>query len=721
MTQEQLADRSGVSSRTIGDLEGGRVNRPHRSTVALLADALGLAGADRAAFERSAHDAAWADEAQHPVPRALPRAPAPFVGRDDEVDALDAAHERAAGAPVVIAGMAGIGKSALAVHWAHRIAAKYPDGQLFVDLRGYDPNRAPLTPQEAVGQLLTQLEGPDSTLPSGFDEQVARYRSRLAGTRTLVLLDNAASSDQVRPLLPGNDACAVVVTGRVRLDGLVALDGARTVSLRPLTHTASVALIRAVAGTADDEDVDQLASLCGYLPLALRVAAARLAADHEPAAALVSGDLGALAVEDDNVGAVFDTTYRALSPELRHTLALLGLPPGDSLSLEAIAALVGTDHATARERVLALCDSYLLGEARPGRYGMHDLVVLYARRLAGGLPEPERRAALRRLLDFYVTTALAADTRLRVRPRPFEFEPAATSLPPVLPDRASAMAWFADEYPTIVALLHHARTDGGGAGGWGAGAWRLTYAMNPFVDRRFLFAEWIPLLEEAVRAVAAEEQPPLVRCAMLNLLGIAHGQLGRHEEALPRFEESLRLCDPDNLPRRAAYLTNIGTTHSAIGDHDRAIQAHRAALLLRQQVKDPRGEAYSLLGMAESYRRAGLYADAFRTVDLAMESSEQRGDRETQSLVWRCRAETAEAAGDPEAARISYERWLATAEALADRSDIALAHHGLGRMSAATDPARARVHLRYAHRILTEIGHPLADEVAATLRGVVTR
>lgn len=284
LTQEQLAERSGISARTITDVECGRVARPRRTTVRRLAEALGLDADARTAFEEAALRSRWTGPDAHPaagstaaVPHALPRPSVPFTGRAQEMARLRKIHAESPGAPLMVTGVAGVGKTALAVVFAHEMSKEFPDGQLFIDLHGHDPSHPALEPYEAVARAVTMIEGSDAVVPRTLDEAAARYRSDLAGSRTLVVVDDATSAEQIRPLLPGSTACPVVVTSRRPLHELVALDGARVVGVDVLGPADATTLIAELVGHRDGRaNAARLAALCGYLPSALRSAAADL-------------------------------------------------------------------------------------------------------------------------------------------------------------------------------------------------------------------------------------------------------------------------------------------------------------------------------------------------------------------------------------------------------------------------------------------------------------
>jgi DNA-binding SARP family transcriptional activator len=407
------------------------------------------------------------------VPAQLPRAPSGFAGREDELARLAALlpadPSRAEPAVAVLVGPAGVGKSALAVLWAHRVADRFPDGQLFASLRGFDPRHAPLDAADVLTQFLLVLGVDPDDVPADLDERAGLYRSILAARRVLVVLDDARDSDQVHPLLPGGSSSLVVVTSRVRLDGLVARTGARVQVLGTLAADAAEQLLENMAGTPaqgrDRELRRRLARLCGHLPLALRIAGARLTGSPQWSVAdLVAeladerGRLSALDIEDSDtsVRAALDVTYRSLRPEHAHTVALLSLFPGAMIGPYAVAALCGVDVAQARRRLRTLAGSFVVTETSREVFVMHDLVRLHALERAGHeLSEVDIAAARSRLLRYYLVGADLAGRQLRpARP---DGPPAAEEFPdvphPPITSPAAAGDWIAQEWANLLAIV----------------------------------------------------------------------------------------------------------------------------------------------------------------------------------------------------------------------------------------------------------------------------
>jgi hypothetical protein len=417
LTQEQLAERSGVSVGTIRGVEAGRIRRPRSASIQLLVEALDLTGQQRMALTAVARGGAAeaappSDSPYRPtavgavVPAQLPAGLVDFTGRADCLKRLD---ELLPDDPVswpatavisAIVGMAGVGKTALAVHWAHRAADRFGDGQLYVNLHGYSAGQ-PLPPIQALVQLLGALGVEPNKVPEGVESAAALYRSLLAGRRVLVVLDNARDSAQVRPLLPGSAGCLVVVTSRDRLSGLVAIEAAYPFSLGLLSTAEARQLLARRLGrarvSAEPVAVDEIATWCARLPLALTIVAARVATHPDFPLAAVAAELrdtpSVLDALDDgepatNVRAVFSCSYRTLGTEASRLFRLLGLHPGPDLAAPAAASLADVPIQRVRPLLAELARAHLIAEHTPGRYVLHDLLRAYATELTHTMERP---------------------------------------------------------------------------------------------------------------------------------------------------------------------------------------------------------------------------------------------------------------------------------------------------------------------------------------------
>jgi hypothetical protein len=481
LTCRELAARTGWSHAIIGEYLAGTALPPTDRFDQLIQ----LLGATRAELGPLATARDRVEELRRPrrvtmvaapaepavpadrVPRELPAAVAGFVGRHDQLAELDqfaAAGAAGTGLPIAaICGGAGVGKTALALQWAHRRASDFPDGQLYVDLRGFS-SRRPLSAVEALGRFLHALGVEPGRILAGVDERASRYRTTLAGRRMLVVLDNASSAEQVRPLLPGGGGCMVVVTSRDSLAGLVAADGAQRIQLDVLTEAEGVQLLSALT-TASPEDRHALARLCGGLPLALRVAAELAAARPDDSLAELRDGDSQLALLDaggeNTVRCVLSWSYLRLSPGAARLFRLLGADPGPTLSIAAAASLAGVPLTTVRHELAELTRAHMVSEVSPGRYAPHVMLRAYASDLLGRETADDRKLAILRLLDHYLHTAARAEWTLGPsRPSVDPVKPAPGVVPGDVGSPARAEAWLAAERRSLLAAARLARDNG---------------------------------------------------------------------------------------------------------------------------------------------------------------------------------------------------------------------------------------------------------------------
>jgi tetratricopeptide (TPR) repeat protein len=554
------------------------------------------------------HGARSAGTRPEPVaPRELPGPVPQFVGRTAELAHLTGMLEQAiADRPrtlviSAIAGMAGVGKTALAVQWAHQEADRFPDGQLYVNLRGYDPGQ-PMSPADALGGFLRSLGVAEPDIPAGAADRAARYRSLLAGRRMLVMIDNARDADQVRPLLPGTPSCAAVVTSRDALTGLVARDGARRLDLGLLPPAEAVTLLRTLIGgrvDAEPETAVTLAGYCARLPRALRVAAERAAAQPGVSLADVTSELAdqqerldLLDAAGDRltaVRAVFSWSLQHLDSGAAHAFRLLGLHPGTDFDAYAAAALTGTALGQARRLLDRLARAHLIQPASTGRYGMHDLLRAYAAdRAADQESEQDRWAALTRLLDHYLATAAAAArTLFRGDPDQPSPPPPAGPVPPVA-SPAAALAWLDAQRSTLVAVAAHAADNGWPGHAIGLGATIFRYLdVGHFTDAAAMHGH--------ARRAAARVGDRAAEAAALTMLGAANAAQGRFGEATSHLEQALALyrADGDRVGEARA-LGHLGAADYCQGRYQQSASRHRKALAICLEVGDRAGEAREL-------------------------------------------------------------------------------------------------------------------------------
>jgi transcriptional regulator with XRE-family HTH domain len=431
LSQEELAERSGLSPHTISNLERNLTRWPYRDTLQRLADGLGLRDEARAAFTtaaglrrgRAAIVPAPAETASAEG-RVVP-APVPgFAGRQHELKLLSELLDEPGGTAVIAAvgGTAGVGKTALAVYWAHQVAAEFPDGQLFVNLRGFDPAGTPVIPADAVRVLLEALDVPPDRLPATVEAQLGLYRSLLAGKRMLLVLDNAHDETQVRPLLPGSPTCRVVVTSRNQLTGLAAIEATGPLTLDVLTETEAFGLLGQRLGadrvSSDPGAAEQIITSCARLPLALSIIAARAAMRPDLPLTQIAADLAAhpgleaFTTGPDpaaDIRTALSWSYQQLDADTARAFRLTGLHPGPDFDQHAIAALTATRPEQAGHMLAILARGSLIQPAGPGRHSMHDLLRGYARELTAAQDsDDERRTALTRLFDHYLAAAVTA-------------------------------------------------------------------------------------------------------------------------------------------------------------------------------------------------------------------------------------------------------------------------------------------------------------------------
>jgi DNA-binding SARP family transcriptional activator len=584
-----------------------------------------------------------AAEPQRVKPRELPSAVPGFTGRSSELEALtrllDQPGERAPGAVVIsaIGGTAGVGKTALAVHWAHHAARRFPDGQLYVNLRGYDPGQ-PVAATDALAGFLRSLGVPGPDIPPEADQRAARYRSFLAGRRILVVLDNAGSADQVRPLLPGSPACTVLVTSRDALAGLVARDGATRLELDVLQLEEAVALLRTLIGArvdAEPEAAAELAGQCCRLPLALRVAA-ELAVTR-PAASLagLAAELADLRTRLDllqaggdpgtQVRTVFSWSYRSLDPDAARTFRLLALHPGPDVDPYAAAALTCTTVPQARRALDVLARAHLLSLASPGRYGTHDLLRGYARELSSSVDTgDELRAALTRLFDYYLYTAAAAmdtlfPTEHHRRPR----VPPPTTPVPSLADPVVAREWLDGERAALVAAVGHTA-----AHGWPGHTTRLADTLYTYFGNGGHMSEALTISSHALGAARCTRDH-VAEATALNMIGTVNWDQSRFQQAADHYEQALTLYRAaGERAGEAVVLGNLGLVESELGDCEKGARHQQAAVVIYRDIGDRLGEATALGDLGLSWRKQGRYQEAVDYYGQSLALFREIGDRQ---------------------------------------------------------------------------------------------
>jgi DNA-binding SARP family transcriptional activator len=685
-----LAEYAGPAGEPEPEPEPGERVMP--SEEAELAEGAGPAGV-------AAVGAPGADSAAAPVrPAQLPADVAGFTGRagylerlDAQLPAVGAADPPAvAVALTVITGTAGVGKTALAVHWGHRVADRFAGGQLYVNLHGHAAG-PPLRPIEALAGFLRAVGVPPDQVPADVEQAAALYRSTLAGRRMLLVLDDAAGPEQVRPLLPGAAGCLVLVTSRERLSGLAARDGASRLELDVLDPDEAGTLLRRTLGpgrvNAEPAAAAELAAACAHLPLALRIAAARLAdAPGRPIAAAVAeltGDdrLAALQADSDPQAAVrvaFERSYSALAAPARRMLRLVGLLPGPDLTPDAATALAAVAPAEIARQLDRLAGAHLLTQPAPGRYGCHDLLRSYATERAHEVDSAaDRTAAVRRLLDWYLRRVDAAAGLLypeMVRlPGPAALAPASSGQPtagrPADPagssaaaaptadgldgcppdagfaDHTAALAWLDAERPNLVAAVRHATTHGPAPA-----AWLLADALRGYLWMSRHTVDWLEVAGAGLAAATSVGDRQAQAALRLNL-GMANYCLGRHPAALEQLTASAELAEQAGwLTGWGASLANLGIVHGDMGEPQRALEHITQSLTLYEQAGYALGRGAAISNLSVVHLELGHLAEAVGWATRALDHSHRVCSPDGQATGLLNLAEATRALGRPRAA-----------------------------------------------------------------------
>jgi DNA-binding SARP family transcriptional activator/Tfp pilus assembly protein PilF len=650
-------------------------------------------------------------------PSLLPAAVPGFTGRALELRALSAAAERPGRLVVitVIGGTAGVGKTALAVHWARQASADFPDGQLYVNLRGFGPAE-PVSATEALRAFLDALQVPAAQIPSSLDGRHALYRSLVEGKRILVVLDNARDPSQVRPLLPASPTTLVVITSRAELASLVVTEGAGQISLDILTDADAHQLIAGRIGAArlaaEPAAADELIQLCAGLPLALAITAARAAAHPRfTLAALTAelrdarGRLDALSTGEDatDVRAVFSWSYQNLQPPAARMFRLLGLHPGPDIAAPAAASLAGLPLPLTRRLLRELARGHLLAEPSPGRYAFHDLLRAYAAEQAAAADsEAARRAALHRVLDHYLHTAHAAAVLINSARGPLDLPPAQPgAAPETFDSHVEALAWFEAEHQVLLAAAAVAAESGFDVHAWQL-PWTLTdhlefhrlwhdiaaiqdialaaaerlgdTAAQANVHRsvgrvRFQLSAWDDArahLSQALRLY--QDLGDGVGQARVHLsIGKAVERIGRPDEALGHARQALTLFEAaDNRPGQARALNNIGWYHAMLGDHRQALMRSRQALGLQRELGDRCGEANTWDTLGFSHQHLGQLAKSASCFRQAISLFADMGDRCGEAEVLIHLGEVHQASGSRQAAITVWRQALEILDELED-------------------------------------------------------
>ncbi|HEY1914635.1 MAG TPA: BTAD domain-containing putative transcriptional regulator [Streptosporangiaceae bacterium] len=648
------------------------------------------------------------------IPRQLPAGTRHFAGRGEALKALTELADEAAGSShatviSVIDGPAGIGKTALALHFAHQVAERFPDGQLYVNLRGYDPAGPPVTPAEAVRLFLDALSVPAARIPAGLEAQAGLYRSLLAGQRMLVLLDNARDDDQVRPLLPASPGCLVIVTSRGQLASLVTAEGALPLTLDVLGDTEAHELLTRRLGPervgADPDATGELIRLCARLPLALSIAAARTSGRAGLSLAGLTADLrdasGRLDALDAghttaNARAVFSWSYQQLDSAAARLFRLIGLHPGPDISAAAAASLAGLTPTEGRRRLGELTRAHLIAEHAPGRFTCHDLLRAYAAELTrsadGGT---ERRDATSRMLDHYLHTAHTAALQLHSDLWPITLGPPQPGTQPEhIAGTGQALSWFQSERRVLMAAIAWAVEEG-----FDTQAWQIAWALARFLDMRGRWHDWI--ITEQIALQAAERLgDPVAQASAHQNFGFASARLGNYDDAYAHLELAVKLhvergdhagqayarnalaitlnfqdrneealiqaqqalasyTAVGDRPGRALTLNSAAWFLAMLGEHEQALSYSEQAADLFRELGDRDGMADALHSLGYAHQQLGRHAEAIARYQQALELHREIGGRWGVAETLGHLGDTHHAAGYPQEARAAWEESIA--------------------------------------------------------------
>ncbi|MFB7600741.1 tetratricopeptide repeat protein [Streptomyces sp. NPDC056160] len=720
LTLEGLAAASGVSVRAISDMERGR-SLPRQGTLVELMDALEPDEETRRRLVRAS--------ARHTrdVPRQLPPDLAVFRGRDEALTTARALTAQVAerGGCVVIAavgGLAGVGKTTLAVHWAHQVADRFPDGQLYVNLRGFEDAGEPLDAGEALGGFLSALSVARDELPTGTEQRSALFRERVAALRLIVLLDNARDAEQVRPLLPASAGCLTVITSRNRLSGLAATDAASLIGLDVWTEAEAVTALAARIGEercrAEPEATAELVRLCGCLPLAVAVVGAQLSAAPRMLLRRAAGELAETrldALEADerrtDVRAVFSWSYRALGAPTARFFRHLALHPGPAVSAEAAASLAGVEMLQARRHLRELTAASLLSRDASGRYVLHDLVRAYGAELVDQAGD-DRLAALTRLLDYLRHNAHAASGALSTRLGTALAEvPAEGVVRVAIGTHAEALDWFRQEESAVMAsvsALDDPRLL--------ASRTRLTADWEGYFAIMGRWDEEISVQRISLDAALVLRDPVAIarNCGMLARALTETGQVRAADETVELMLAQLPRLAP---AERASTQRCVAWVRGSQGRLSEAVDHARSALDLYRTLDQPSHVARELNAVGWYLALLGEYREAIAMCEEALPILRKNGNRRNEAATWDSIAYARQHLGDLDTAVADYGRALALYEEVLDTygqvevlDRLASAHLERG------DADQARVHWNRAADLLDATGSPQADEMRAKTR-----
>ncbi|MGW1682700.1 ATP-binding protein [Saccharopolyspora sp. NPDC002376] len=653
-----------------------------------------------------------------PVPQQLPPAPGGFVERGEQLTKLGAGFREQPGAsqsgPLItlLCGTAGVGKTALAVHWAHQVSADFPDGQLYVDLRGYGPNQ-PLDPGEVLASFLRALGTPTTEVPDDLAERAALYRSLLAGRRVLVVLDNACAENQVRPLLPGSSSCRVLVTSRRVLSSLVVGEGAEVVSVDLLNYPTALELLRTLIGSRVDEEpaaADSLIRSCARLPLALRVAGQAACLRPSMSLADLADDLtdrdtqlDVLGEDDPSTSArtVFSWSYEQLPRDAARAFRALGVYPGHDFDAYALAALLDITPRAAGRAIDALVRAHLVLDPRSGRFDVHDLLRAYAEEVAEQRDSAaDRSSAVRRLFDYYLHTADKADRV--ITPHRYRIPLDGDARPSqAMDDHDSALAWLDTERPNTTAIFRV--TDSA----LDSSLWQLAYTLRGYYFLSKQWKDWTQTHELTLEATQRAGNR-YAEAQTRNNLGLALLEQGQWDAAAEQYDKARELFEAvDDIHGVSNALANRATVLHYRGDHEAALHENERALVCYEKTGSRRNAAITLRSMALIEVDLKRFAAATTRLERALDLFGELGLQLDAAMALNCLGEAHQQAGNQGEAEQAHEQAVSLSNECGSRFEYARAHHGLGRIAAGCGRiSEAESHWEEALAHYTALGAP---------------
>lgn len=712
LTQEDLAETAGISARSVSDLERGISATARKDTARRLADALNLTREKREEFEAAAfgqvHTAAMV--------RTLPREPVSFTGRDEELEQLVGAAAGARGVVEIhaIGGMAGVGKTALAVHAAYRVAGLFPDGQLFLPLHGHSFGQQPVTPKDALGMLLLASGVAAADIPADMTARTTMWRSRTAEKKLLVILDDAVSSEQVRPLIPGAWSSLVVVTSRRRL---IDLEDSRAISLDALSVREAALLFVRLVDRPDVEaaapEAEEIAQLCGCLPLTIGLQARRL--HHHPTWTVVDladelrEERGRLTLTQPDtlpVSSAFRMSYEELGDDQQRLFRELGLHPGTEIDMYAAAALDGSNLNVARVNLEGLYSHYLLIEYEHGRYRMHDLIREFSRSLSVTDPFPDQAALLNRLFGYYLHTARAADVHLARRaPSIRGLLVKSPEHAPDLSTQSTAVAWMNADRLNLAAVVEYAARHG-----MPRYAVAIPAAMHGFLRTQGYWDHGLALHATALE-MARRRRDIRGEAEALTDLGDMQYMTGNYSAAADSLDQALKLSrHSGNLLSEAEALRFLSFVQYETGDRSAAITSLSRALDCFRVLGNQIEEAGVLGYIAVVQHANGQYAAAAANQEKALALHRELGDRYGEANALNFLGAVQDSLGEYAAAAANQKQALALHRELGNRFGEANALHWLGcAQQGYGDYAAATASQQRALDLYRELGYRMGE------------